>query len=412
MHSLRNEIRTKNRITLIIVPGLSVLCLLAALLLYLTTLGTLQVNASWTVGYCIITGLLVLLSFYIPFIKDKKILTLIFMLKFVFIVIVGYPLGRNFEIEFLLFCSLLLEVNLTLSLPFNTVATALLLILMFLNQQPITAWGKKLAAPPLANLIVYGIFLLTVSILAAVMSYFGKKWLNETNVADKLNQSIARLTDANIGFQQYAKTASEKSRDSERKHITREIHDTIGYTLTNIIMMMEAGIDLSDSDRLKDLLVKTRDQAREGLKEVRSALHILRNEEEEKPDRSRSIYTLIKTFRIVTGIDVRLEFGNLSSYPKSTDSDAIIYRIIQEGLINAFRHGKATRIRILFWNEPEGLRISIHDNGRGCQDIKEGIGMQGMRERVEQVGGWIRADNVFDGFELKALLPIKAVYNG
>jgi signal transduction histidine kinase len=99
--------------------------------------------------------------------------------------------------------------------------------------------------------------------------------------------------------------------------------------------------------------------------------------------------------------------GNLPwSYGRKLDG--VLFRIVQEGLTNAFRHGKATRVRINLWQTEGEILLSILDNGRGIvpgTDVTDGIGLAGMRERLSEYGGEIRLGPVEDGFELAATIP-------
>lgn len=63
-----------------------------------------------------------------------------------------------------------------------------------------------------------------------------------------LDSAISQLSDANVGFQSYVKSLEFQIIMNERKRVSREIHDTVGYALTNIIMMTEAAIRLPDED--------------------------------------------------------------------------------------------------------------------------------------------------------------------
>ena len=79
--------------------------------------------------------------------------------------------------------------------------------------------------------------------------------------------------------------------------------------------------------------------------------------------------------------------------------------MVQEGLTNSLKHGKATHVRLHFWQEEHGVWVHINDNGLGSRKMSEGIGIAGMRERIEQLGGRLRAANKQDGFELSAWIP-------
>lgn len=101
--------------------------------------------------------------------------------------------------------------------------------------------------------------------------------------------------------------------------------------------------------------------------------------------------------------------------------EKLLYRLIQEGLTNAFRHGKASEVHISFWYDRGNLTIRIRDNGRGetleaneegtLSSERPGIGLAGLREQVEQRGGRFQAGAVMGGFLLEATLP-KECNNG
>ncbi len=86
--------------------------------------------------------------------------------------------------------------------------------------------------------------------------------------------------------------------------------------------------------------------------------------------------------------------------------DLAIYRLIQEGLTNAFRHGKATGITIILSYNNGFIYVSIWDNGRGSEKIDEGIGLKGMRERIEALNGKIETTSHQSGFTIKVKIPV------
>jgi signal transduction histidine kinase len=84
-----------------------------------------------------------------------------------------------------------------------------------------------------------------------------------------------------------------------------------------------------------------------------------------------------------------------------------LYRSLQEGLTNAFRHGKADRVLVHLQQAGDMIILNITDNGRGSgsSGISEGVGLAGMRERVESMGGTIHFRNLSGGFKLTVELP-------
>ena len=100
--------------------------------------------------------------------------------------------------------------------------------------------------------------------------------------------------------------------------------------------------------------------------------------------------------------------GNL---PRSVSEYAfsVVFRAVQVGFINALHHGQAKRIRLLFWVDDDLLSMSLwNDNRAGAEPtrIHEGIGLRGLRERLELLGGELRLGRVVDGFKLVVMIPI------
>jgi signal transduction histidine kinase len=114
---------------------------------------------------------------------------------------------------------------------------------------------------------------------------------------------------------------------------------------------------------------------------------------------------IVENFSLVTGIDISLEFGNITS-DLNKRGEEFVYRFLQEGLTNSFRHGRATSIRIILLQERDNLILSIEDNGVGSMDIVEGIGLNGMHERIVEQGGSIKYTSKAEGFTIIARLPL------
>ena len=107
---------------------------------------------------------------------------------------------------------------------------------------------------------------------------------------------------------------------------------------------------------------------------------------------------------------VRLYFGNLPQLlPSSVEQ--VLFRIIQEGIVNAFRHGNATEIGISLWVSENRFLVSLRDNGKGSSEIVEGIGVTSMREEVAAIGGSITFDASSSGFALSASVPMGTPQN-
>ncbi len=194
-------------------------------------------------------------------------------------------------------------------------------------------------------------------VVSSSLKNYIRKLVSLNNYAKRLDEAVKQLTSANIGFQQHVTLVEE--------------------------------------------------QSKEGLNETRRSLRVLRSVEVQRVHGLLAINRLIKAFGKATRIEVNVDFGNLP-WTLGEPIDLVMYRLVQEGMTNAFRHGKSTRIEVHFFQSDSSVNIYIHDNGSGSTEIKEGIGLLGMRERIERLGGSITAHNRVDGFELSASIPCKS----
>jgi signal transduction histidine kinase len=119
----------------------------------------------------------------------------------------------------------------------------------------------------------------------------------------------------------------------------------------------------------------------------------------------RRIADVARIFERATKVSVHVHYGNA---PPSFGSavDEVVYRTVQESLTNALRHGNATEISVNFWVVDGAVRISISDNGEGSKEIVPGVGLAGMTERLAQLGGTMKAENLPFGFHVLAEIPL------
>jgi len=328
--------------------------------------------------------------------------------QFFSLILIGLPMGDYLGIEFSLLTVLLFETTLFFNFPLTIFLSSGVIIINLAFQQPIYAWDKIYPRASFNDLLLFGIYALALGFALNSLKYYLESVVEKSELIAQLDNTIMNLTSANINFQQYATSVEELSIIKERKRITREIHDTTGYALTNLMMMMEAATDLSEikSAKLQTLLEQARDQACDALNETRRALRELREVELNKEHGLLAIHKLVKAFEQATNVRVKVDFGDVP-WSFGDEMDLTVYRMVQEGITNAFKHGKATLIRLHFRREEPGIRINIRDNGCGCAEITEGIGFRGMRERIQQLEGSLKAQNRPHGFELSAWIPWK-----
>ena len=118
---------------------------------------------------------------------------------------------------------------------------------------------------------------------------------------------------------------------------------------------------------------------------------------------------MTRAFSDATGVEVEVDFGNLP-WELDMEVEGAIYRLLQESMTNAFRHGEATHVSVRFSVLEREIEVIVRDNGRGAEEVEEGIGIAGMRERVNRLGGRLSARNVTGGFEVLACLPKEVLH--
>jgi len=273
---------------------------------------------------------------------------------------------------------------------------------------PLVAWGVRIEGARPEYAILFGLYLVFMTWLAGLVGSRGHVIRSQQEEMMRIDRTVKALSEANLDFQELAIRVQSETEEQERKRIAREVHDIVGYTLTNIQMMMEAATDLAKARKagLEDLLVKSRNQAQRGLLETRRAMRNLRETPVLRSSGMRRIAEVAWIFERATKVSVHVHFGNA---PPSFGGavDAVVYRTVQESLTNALRHGNATEISVNFWVVDDAVRISISDNGEGSNEIVPGVGLAGMTERIAQLGGTMKAENLPFGFHVLAEIPLR-----
>ncbi|OQY33464.1 MAG: hypothetical protein B6241_07835 [Spirochaetaceae bacterium 4572_59] len=347
-----------------------------------------------------------LISLFIGIFRRSVLLAMTIRLFLIFLI--GYPMGTQLWLELTLLLSLLIETGLFLSPPWNLalMLTADLSLVFF--QKPVNAFYRHLPGPHVQDLLFFFLFSLIVTFLLFALSRQWEDGENRGRIIRRQDEALSLLGKANLGFQDLNTSLKLDTLKKERNRVSREIHDTVGYSLTNIRIMLEAASFMVDSDtpQTKELIEKSMNEASICLEETRNAMRLLRSKEIHIPKGMKSLYELIRIFGNATGIQMKLELGNVpDSFGERIDK--AIYRFIQEGLTNSFRHGRATTIAVYFWIHERVLKVSLQDNGTGSQTITEGIGLNGMKERISELNGIFSYQNLSDGFEISIRIPLR-----
>lgn len=268
-------------------------------------------------------------------------------------------------------------------------------------------WFWRADALSIVTLVITTLLAAAFGIL---MTRYRETTISLQKYTNRLEENVTSLTRANSLSQDYARVIEEQSREAERLKLARDIHDIVGYTLTNNIMMMEAVkvMSRSEPERIPHYVESLRHHTEEGLASIKTMLASFRSAQRPRETIGSGIVKLVHVFTLSTGLQVQYEFGN-TSWELFEPYAETVYHFVQEGLINAFRHGRASRVTLIFWDYGTELRITVSDDGVGSPDsIAEGIGIQGMRERARDEGGRVVIDRTMPGFRISICLPSTA----
>ena len=228
----------------------------------------------------------------------------------------------------------------------------------------------------------------------------------------KLNE---RLNQANDQLRDYAVNMERMTQMRERNRLAREIHDTLGHTLTGIIMGTDAGLALFDvaPEESKKRMEIVAQSARDGLNDVRRSIKALRPDALERASLGQALEGLIENFCLTTSAKIAY-YLDAEVLDLDSDEEDALYRVVQEGLTNAVRHGHADRIEIRITRTGDEVSVRVRDNGTGCADLEEGFGLRHMRERLEMLGGTLiygnlekDAEDGYTGFFITVCLTVR-----
>ena len=219
-----------------------------------------------------------------------------------------------------------------------------------------------------------------------------------------------RLAEHNVLLQRQQELVRREAVRDERDRIARELHDVIAHSVSAMVVQVAAVQDLvrRDPDRAEEMLVRVADTGRRAISETGRLLHVIRDADDElgltPTPGLRDLDDLVREFER-DGLEVELVIDGLpEQVPAAVDVSA--YRVVREALTNALRYAPDRRVRVEVAGTDARLTIRTVNRSGGGSGLGTGLGLAGLAERVELLGGTIRHGPTADGdFELVASVP-------
>jgi signal transduction histidine kinase len=241
---------------------------------------------------------------------------------------------------------------------------------------------------------------IVVAIAASLYVRSLQRQIERQRAADRQNREdlerlSARLVDA---------------QEQERRQLARELHDEVGQALTAV--KMDIGIALRSADhlRVRNALTEASDLTETTLRGVRDLSQLLHPSALDDFGLPTTLATYLRSFSQRTGIQAHLI--ETVEDRLTPEIEVGVYRIVQEALHNVARHSEATSCTVSLNTGDDMLHLVIEDNGRGLRTtephrVRRGLGLIGMRERAQALGGTFRiGGRPGGGTRISAALPM------
>jgi signal transduction histidine kinase len=205
--------------------------------------------------------------------------------------------------------------------------------------------------------------------------------------------------------------------DEERRHLARELHDSVGQLLAaismNISRLLEEKEKLSEGAQAS--MEENSNLVQQVSKEIRTMSHLLHPPLLDEAGLESAIRWYIDGFAERSKVHVDLEmpanFERLSS-----DQEIALFRVVQECLTNIHRHSESPTAAIRITREDGEVHLEVKDEGKGIPQDQQvalnsygamGVGFRGMRERLRQLGGTLNINSSEEGTVVCATLPVE-----
>ena len=196
----------------------------------------------------------------------------------------------------------------------------------------------------------------------------------------------------------------------ERGRIARELHDIVAHHLAVIVVQAGAGRmaasveDAAAAERLRSVARA----GREALAELARLLDVIQPDARQHPDRADRLAALLEQVR-AGGLDVDVQLSPTARTVHAALGDDAL-QIVREGLTNAMKHANGARVVLRLELAGDWLEVDVRDSGAvtpsSLADAGAGLGLRGMRERIESGGGTLQAGPDGGGWLLHARLPV------
>ncbi len=208
-----------------------------------------------------------------------------------------------------------------------------------------------------------------------------------------------------------------RMRDEEQRRLARELHDSVGQLLV-ALNMNQAQIlaDPQITPTIERLVEQNATFVEHLSTEIRTISHLLHPPLLDEVGLRSALQVFIEGFSMRSKINVTLEVA--ADLPRfHSELETSLFRIVQECLTNIYRHSGSEMATVNIIASKEGIRLEVRDFGRGTapdalKQIRAGVGLRGMHERVRQLNGTLQITSAEPGIRVVAYFPLNDSISG
>ncbi len=244
-------------------------------------------------------------------------------------------------------------------------------------------------------------------------------WLSVKNFRGRLSRAqLESLLVQHTAALQRLSRQLLKVQDEERRRVARDLHDHTGQTLA-ALKMAAASLEykLAKGEGTAGVLCDIAALADQALKEIRTTSYLLHPPLLDEVGFAAAAQWYVQGFGERSGINVTLDFAKVPERLPA-DIETALFRVLQESLTNVHRHSQSTSVGVCFLYHPEAVILEVSDCGHGipaemlqrlsdgCAEV--GVGLAGMRERLDELNGALEINSDSSGTILRAIVPLTA----
>jgi PAS domain S-box-containing protein len=200
--------------------------------------------------------------------------------------------------------------------------------------------------------------------------------------------------------------------DEERRRIAREIHDGLGQELAAAKMILDGILSKDSSPVMRQSAADASQLVDRAIKQVRTISHLLHPPLLDEVGLVSALRWYLEGLSERSGIEIRLSVDPPDLGRLRSELETAIFRIIQEALTNMFRHSGAHNGQVSLKESEGRIMVTVRDDGKGVEEQviqlrpdSVGVGIGGMRQRVNELGGSLRLANANPGTIVEVVIP-------